>query len=275
MRTSRFHFFNVFLIQLLIIFISGCTDSQVAQSAQSPSKIYSRFELEQQGRTLAESGRLDQALHCYQEAIKPENIIYEHEKSTAIGAMTEIYKWKGEYDNALKTYQWFFRGGKSNKSSLTEKREIEVLIDYQKNHDSKVITDFIETLKKENADRLPPTAYYSTGTDIIISDILRLYDTIGDYDGGIVYVDSILNYAFSQNPKIERFISSKMAEDYMNQLNAQKKRADGYAYKILREYLLIREAFEQDKAEGKKGSMKEGKLGRATLALIKSDYFPW
>ena len=51
-------------------------------------------------------------------------------------------------------------------------------------------------------------------------------------------------------------------------LEKAEKRDDNWRdYKEVYEYLKVREAFEQDKAEGKKG--------RATQVLIQSDYFPW
>lgn len=70
-----------------------------------------------------------------------------------------------------------------------------------------------------------------------------LYDTIGDYDAGIAFIDEILAY----------FRTGKAGDPKPGWVDA--------------EYMKVREAFEQDKAQGTKG--------RATKALIQSDYFPW
>ena len=91
-----------------------------------------------------------------------------------------------------------------------------------------------------------------------VSNILRLRDTIGDYDAGIKFVDECINYF--KKADIEKSGVYKPG-------------------RVDNEFVKIREAFEQDKAEGKKGCVgkKPGEvcMGRATKAIIQSDYFPW
>jgi hypothetical protein len=72
-------------------------------------------------------------------------------------------------------------------------------------------------------------------------------------DGGISFVNECLEYGYLQHPEYVRANTSKEA------LRLGQKGAA--------EYLKVREAFEQDK--------KEGKKGRATRQLIQSTYFCW
>ncbi|HCM42306.1 MAG TPA: hypothetical protein DIS66_03200, partial [Candidatus Omnitrophica bacterium] len=110
-----------------------------------------------------------------------------------------------------------------------------------------------------------------------VAILVHVYDALGDYDSGIKLIDDVFLLIASKDPTYSRPESSAHAEVLMKEEKASGK--SSYSHKIEREYLLIREAFEQDKAEGKKGCVgkKPGEvcLGRATQALIQSDYFPW
>jgi len=125
------------------------------------------------------------------------------------------------------------------------KLELEALLQAQETKSNESIYKYIDSLKEKYKDSLPPVAY-NTFSSIPISTILRLYDTIGDSDGGIAYIDMCIDFFKQQD--IKKYGKYKPG-------NADE------------EFLKVREAFEKDKAEGKKG--------RATRALIQSDYFPW
>ena len=82
----------------------------------------------------------------------------------------------------------------------------------------------------------------------------------------------VLNWTFQTDKEFKhlkgKVETSSQAEQCMElDIPVKKRNPDSLACKWLRAYLLIREAFEKDKAEGTKGG--------ATKALIQSDYFPW
>ena len=216
--------------------------------SDNTQKVFRRNSLQKEGMRLAKKGKFDLALAKYEEAMQPENVNYEYEKAVAIGAMREIYKWKKEYAKALELQNWYFknsRGGHPTEKAKEERREIEALIEYEQTGNPKQVYDMIEYLRRNNKNTLPPIAYpFSAATTI--SNILRLYDTIGDYDAGIAFIDDCLAYFKEQD---------------------RKKYGEYKPGKTDQEFLKVREAFEKDKAEGTKG--------RATQALIQSDYFPW
>ncbi len=223
-------------------------------------RVYQRNALEKQAERLVENGDFDEAIRIYQQVLDPKYINYDYDKNTALGALVDIYKWQGKYEQAM-----FFLSELLNRNPdaiyfIMEKKEIEALTQYAKTGDIKYIYQHISEIKATYRDQLPPVKYFSHST-IYISDILRLYDTIGDYDAGIAFVDEILEYGFSRNQTYVKVHSSAEALER--------------GYTAAAEYLKVREAFEQDKKEGKRGSMKEGTPGRATKALIQSDYFPW
>ena len=267
---------GLFLVLTLLSLCCGCNNAvSHASSANLIQNVQNRVSLESEARKLAKEGYYDEAIVLYEKAIEPQNINYEHEKSTATGAIAEIHKWKGEYEKSLKYANWFLRNKPDFEPALIEKKEIEALIQYKNTAKEDAVVDHINLLKLKNSKRLPPNGYTSSST-IVISDIVRLYDTIGDYDAGMKFVNEILDYAFKTDKSNINFLkTSKECSEVISELESKNDGAKAYAYKMLREYLLVREAFEQDKKEGKKGSMKEGKPGRATLALIRSDYFPW
>jgi tetratricopeptide (TPR) repeat protein len=239
-------------------------------------KVYSRVGLEKQARRLAEAGNVDEAIDLYQQAIRPEYISQDHQKSTAIGSMMEIYKWKQNYGKALEMADWF-----SNASAMVpEKREIVALEEFQETGNARKVYEHIELLNKENQGEIPPHGR-GLESELLISDILRLYNTIGDHDAGIKFIDECMEYLYyRKSPDSKRVNTSKEAYRYVIEPGEKTPhRLDWLFYKDLWEYLKIREAFEQDKADGFKGcaNSKPGEvcMGKATKALIESDYFPW
>ena len=229
------------------------------QKADGIAKVMKRGALESEARKLAEAGELDKAIGFYQQAIQPELINEEHEKSTAIGAMEAIYKWQRKYEKALEMTRWFLRHPKPTAGALERKQEILALITYRDFGDKKLVYDYIKSLKESYQKWLPPVAY-NDYSSILISNILRLYDTIGDYDAGIKFIDECLAYFKTQDIK-------KYGE-------YRPGRADA-------EYLKIRKAFEAEKKAGgptcKNKPVPAGSacIGDATKALIQSSEFPW
>ncbi len=101
------------------------------------------------------------------------------------------------------------------------KHELEALIKTKNTHSSQPIYDHIKYLESKHRLELPPWGY-GVHSVTITSPIIRLYDYIGDIDGGIAFVDKIINYK-------------------------------GLYPKTRAEYLKIKEAFEEDKKQGTKG----------------------
>ncbi len=256
---------------LLILFaVSGCINSSNSAEPDHLKKVVYRGELETSARRAAEAGRYAEAIALYQQAIEPQNINHRHEMSMAIGSMGEVYKWTGNYEKAMEMNNWFLEGNKDSMRAQIEKSEIKALIRYKETGDRTQIDEHIQKIKDIDKGILPPNGWAPHATTTI-SDILRLYDTIGDHDAGVAYIDMIIDYAYGTDPNyqtVDRSISAVEARR-----RSAKKQADGAPnfkwreYDWLAEFLAVREAFEQDK--------KQGARGRATRVIIQSDYFPW
>lgn len=255
---KRALFFMVLSLGVVVVsFVAmGCNQGQEIK------KIKARNALQRQAKRSAKAGDLDKAVKLYKQALKPEFINSEHEKSTAMGALREIYKVEKKYSDALDAIHWFFINsatGKPTPSALDEELEINALIQYQLTNSPASIHAHIEYIKESNKDYLPPIHYSSVGTTTTTSDILRLYDTIGDYDAGIAFADEILKYWEKKSGQNLHLPGNK------------------------NQYFLIRQAFEREKANGGPTCGKWGAkdangvycIGDATQALIQSDYFPW
>jgi len=217
------------------------------------AKIIKRTNLEKIARTLEERGLYDEALKKYREAMDPILLNYDYEAGVAMGGVERIYQKQGNYELALKELQWHLQ--RNPKKYEDNKLELESLIKARNSHTNKPVVEFINHMKRKNEKFLPPKKYLAGTTETISSDIIRSYDHIGDQDGGIAFVDEIL-----------RYWEKKSGQD-LHRLGNKNQ------------YFLIRQAFEQDKKEGFKGCLEakpgEACMGRATKALIQSDYFPW
>jgi tetratricopeptide (TPR) repeat protein len=257
------------------ISLSGCAEEQVSDPVQ---KVGMRNVLQSKADRLAKLGKYDEAIAVYREAIQPQYISEEYQKGMAIGAIVEILKIQGKYQESLKEFEWFLRD-RAVPSAVEKKKMLKSLAVYAQHPlDSNPIREHIQHIRQTHRANLPPITY---NRDALIpsSDLIFLYDTIGDYDAGITFIDEILKWDSENNPEhkgIQVSSTEEIGEQYIFRLRDGVQHHPRWrAYKWIREFLLIREAFEQDKAEGKQGSYKEGKPGRATLALIRSEYFPW
>ncbi len=241
---------SIYLIVLLLFFGLISHDVVFSKSeASSVAKVYARNALEKQARRLLKSGHLDEAIDKYREATQPEYIYAEYEKASAIGSISNVYRLKGDYDSALKELAWFVRESLSKKpvpSLIERQKQLIALREYQRTKNPQPLLDFLANYKEVHKQDLPPNGHDST----YVTTVLRLYDTLGDYDSGIAFIDEFFAYR----------LTGKAGDPKRGWVDA--------------EFLKVREAFEQDKAEGKKGSMAEGKPGRATWSLIQYTYFP-
>ncbi len=244
-------------------------------SYKGTSNIMARASYEKKARKFAKQGMFEEALVYYQKATRPELINEVYEQSTAMGAMREIYKWKENYEMALKMNQWFLDNsatGEPTPFAIDEQNEIKALIAYQNNEGEaqSEILSHIEYLKQQY--ELPSN--YVFGNSGAISDIVRLYDTIGAHESGVKFIDEILSLL--KQKQIERGEDAQIYDQIENSDQAAvcagaevypvtDRNPDWRTCRNIHKYLLAREAFEKDKAEGTKG--------RATQVIIK--HFVW
>jgi len=232
-----------------------------------------RNALQDEGRRLKKAGMLDEALLKYRAALDPAMLNFEWQASTARGAIIQIYCIQGKYKEALNDLDWFLLG---NRDKFTPwLNEIKSLAEYQSSGNAKTIYDYISWLR-EAKKKFSPPVYVDDQT---VSTILRLYNTIGDHDAGIRFINEILNWTFESDTEFKHLKGIVQTAEQATQCSKfdAKPGSDWRACKWLREYLLVREAFEQDKADGFKGCAHSPPgqvcMGKATKALIQS--FPW
>lgn len=236
---------NLIILSLFVFGLTSCEWALSKNESDSISKVFSRNAIEKEAKRLAESGYLDEAVLKFREATQPQYITREYQKAYSLGFISDIYRLKGDYDAALRELEWFVEvsPGKKAVPSLIERQDqLIALREYQRTENPKPVLDFLDNYKTSHRQNLPPEKYVFSSAEYI-STILRLYDTIGEHDAGIAFIDEILAF----------FRTGKAGDPKPGRVDA--------------EYMKVREAFEQDKAQGTKG--------RATKALIQSDYFPW
>ncbi|HXV27355.1 MAG TPA: hypothetical protein VD913_00160, partial [bacterium] len=220
------------------------------ESNEHLNKIFRRNEIQQKAKQLFEAGFYNEAIQKYEEALHPSFLNNDHEESHPRGAIRDIYRYQGKFELALEEHQWFLKRNSSKEEYVEGKLELEALLEARNAHSTEPILRYVNFLRENHKKELPPNSYNSRAT-WYTSKIIRLYDYIGEANGGIAFVDQILTY-FSRRNNVKKTIA---------------------------EYLKIHEAFEQDKKEGFKGCLEAQPgtvcMGRATQALIQSDYFPW
>lgn len=212
-----------------------------------------------------------EAIQSYEKALDPKFKTSEGAGFFSIGGLRRCYLQLGEYDKARQYTNIQIKANEEKFSSNA--KEVDALEFFAKTGSPEKVLDHIAFLSQASHKSVPPHGFETYE----IAEILWLYDIIGDYDAGIKLVDSVFEYFKSKYLDYVRPRNSTEALQLKEK--AELNNQNAYEYKIDREFLLIREAFEQDKAEGKKGCVgkKPGEvcLGRATKAIIQSDYFPW
>jgi len=196
-----------------------------------------RSEIESEARRLAEAGFFDKAISRYRDALHPVLIEDEVNKSMALWGIMQIHQWQGKFDSALQELQWFLKM-RADKSEYTDKKaELEALIKARDTSSNQSIYEFIDYMKKKWEKLIPPQAS-NTYTSTVTSPIIQLYDYMGDYKGGISFVEPIIKYHESNHHQ-----------------------------KLSEEYTKIKQAFEE--------SIRTGTKGLATHAILISDDFSW
>lgn len=222
-------------------------------------KIGVTHQLEQEGRALVKEERYQEAEQKFIAADDSRYWLYQgRPNGMARGWLRDLYKYEGRFEEALDNLNYELKLSPTNQSSLDEKALHETLIKYRDQGDEKVIYGLVDIIKTQYVQRIPPGGYDPIASLRPLSNILRLYNTIGDHDAGIKMLDECLEYFKRQD--IEKYGAYKPGH-------------------VDEAYMKVRAGFEQDKAEGFKGcaGQKPGEvcMGHATKALIDSDYFPW
>lgn len=220
-----------------VVFVGGAKKAGLTPfpDDEGTRKIIKQTEIEREARRLAKQGRYEEALIKYQEALNPSLLNREEEKATALWGMMRIHQKQKKYQLALEELQWFLNANPRKKNYWDKKTELVGLIEADKKESTEPIYNAIKLIKENNKEVLPPEKYQSY-TNGVASQIIQLYDYMGDLDGGIAFIDNIA--------------SSK------NMHSSDRKN-----------YLLIKQAFIKDKTNKTKGG--------ATKALIESNYFIW
>lgn len=223
-------------------------------------------ELEHEGRALEKIGDFDGAAKKYMEASRVAILIYGSNKGRPLAFLAEVYEKQGKYEKALPIVESLleFHPDQENYKDWVE--ELMSLVRYQKTGNKEEVINYIHQYQKKYQSALPPIGT-NMGTPDYLNRIFALYDMAGAPDDGISCVDGVLDYIYKTSPKISRTSKSDVAMDKINSLQHEGNNAEAYSYRVLREFLLVREAFELDK--------KDGTKGRAIKALIESEYFPW
>jgi len=215
----------------------------------STQKSIRMFELYKEGRQLEKQGLYEKAMIKYKAMIDPSLLNFDYDAGMGRGSIMNVYIKQGQFEQALQELQWFLE--RNPKKYEDGRLELLALIKSRDAYFPKPIYEYIDYLKGKYKNQLPPKV--GAYSDIIATIIIRLYDYIGDADQGIQFVDGFLRF--------------------------YAKRGPGNPYQPANPYFQIKQAFEQDKAEGFKGCFdaKPGDacMGRATKALIQSNYFSW
>lgn len=261
MRIVHFAIYQV-LIFTLVASNAYCDSSKSGQALEPDGhlrKIYAQFDLIRAGNQLMDQGLLDEAILKYEEAMEPEYLNYEYDKASPLGHICSVLKFQHKYEESLKRWQWFIDFNPKGDGWVPQKRELEALLEAQKTGNTTKLYEHIKYLREKHQKWMPPKGYH-TSTAGVSSVIIQLYDHIGDQDAGIAFCDEMIEFC----------ASGKSCRG-----NDSRK----YAYSMKNPYFQIKQAFEQDKAESFKGCLDakpdDACMGRATKALIQSDYFPW
>ncbi len=224
---------------------------------EDDQKIFNQSEIISQARQLTKQGFYDQAIEKYKESMQPQYLIRERDKTQGIGGLVKIYQHQGKIKQAYETILWYDKIGWTVEFNKRRKPELEAIMKAQEIGSNKPIYDHINYWHKEYDKYLPPKRFQAGVASGVVSDTIRLYDYMGDFDAAIEYLD-------------KRVLAYKhLRPNYRN------------------EYLKVRQALLQDKAENRKscitaksrqtegGQASEVCMGRATQVIIQSDVLPW
>jgi len=211
------------------IFVGGKNNTSLTPypNDEGTQKIVKRTDLELQASRLARHGFYEEALSKYREAINPSLLNNEYDKATALGGIEDIYERQRKFDLALKIHQWFMKANPEKDYYIDKQLELEALIKARDSRSNETIYGHIAYLRRRYGKFIPPQSQGDSGFHSTpIEQIIRLYDWMGDSDGGIKFMNEVL--------------SSKSIYP------AEHK-----------EYEKVKAAFEEDKRTGQKGHLQK------------------
>lgn len=273
MRSLSRNITRLLLITFLLLPIEGFAESSAVVPSKTEDdtwKIFARDKLERQADQLIEAGEYDQAIKILKEAMKPELQASGYHDAMPWAQLRHVYYLQGKYEEALAVLEPLLKVNFTHEPYLREKKELEAIIQAKKTGSNQPIYDFLKYMEEKYQNDLPPKGS-TIKTDNIIPVFIRLYDLMGDYDGGVRFVDRILEYLYHKHRGYRDLKIIENSEQALPYIEWRDRKGlhhpDWLAYRRLREFYLIREGYLEDK--------KHGSKGRATKALIQSDYFPW
>jgi len=198
-------------------------------NGETTRKIVKRNEFQQEGNLLARQGRYEEALEKYKLAIDPLLLNRESDKSYALCAMRNIYKYQGKLDDALTLHDKYILIMNPKKGEFVEAHlEILALIKARDTKNFKPIYEYINYLKAKDKAK-------NYAIDSHADDLIHLYDYMHDYDSGIALMDEIIKYHANHPDKNHRSAHTK----------------------DVREYTRVKQAWELDKKTGQHGHLQD------------------
>lgn len=201
---------------------------------EATRRIIKRTDLQKEGGRLASLGLYDHAIVKFKESMNPTLLNDGGDVAGGILGIVRVYQRQGKFEEALKEYEYFLSHHLPENRDVVMDRKTELLslLEWQKTGSPKSIYDHIRYLRNKYQKLMPPEDYVAGFSGGIISDIVHLYDYLGDADSAIAFMNTAI--------------------DYLN----QGKRKVVYSFAIA-EYERVKHAFELDKQTGQKGHLQE------------------
>ena len=144
------------------------------QSDEHAKKIIKRIDIERQAEALEKRGQFSSAIDKYQEAMAPSLLNEKADAAAAHDGISRIYQKNGQFELALKEFQWFMGINANSKDWIDRKLELEALVKARDTHSPQPVLNHIVYLKDKYNAFLPPKKFMAGMTDPISSAIIRL-----------------------------------------------------------------------------------------------------
>ena len=181
-------------------------------------------------------------------------LLHDYSDDPPFFFIAKVLKLQSKYEQAIHVLVPVIDKYPIKESNWTdEKLSLEALVQYGNTKNPKAIYDHILYLRKKYKKLLPPRKMAAGTPEMVAATIFRLYEHIGDFDGGVKFAEEFLKY--------------------------YKKLGPGNPYQLGNPYFRVIQEFQIDKQEGFKccADAKSGDtcMGHVTRYIIQSDFFPW
>ena len=190
MRGSSF-LLLLFLMSLSLETVSAADD---ASHADIMAAIYGQHQLEQEGQELERIGNFSAAIEKYIQAVEFDLKINGDARGQPMAYIVGALQKEGKYVEALEKLKFLRTAHLTHEYYIDWVKELEAIIEYEESGQKEIIYKHIEYLRNKYKAITPPNAYDQVFGITAIETNIRLYDTIGDYDAGIAFIDEILAY---------------------------------------------------------------------------------